>query len=242
MTPTTPTIINGQADVSKYLSQLDEEVTAGNLVLLVPDAMHKEASETWISRRYLDRQSEEIFRLKGRNGGTGDQYQLTRTTFRTKTTTAEGQTIVTSNYSFRYFKPPLFGDVTLQLELTPQLPDKHISSLTIDLSGNSIRVSSEVNTKLVEAVLINAIARSFTIRRSHFARVTVQLSNLRVHHIDTGFGVLEYAIRRCIDQAVDDGTQEPTVNFDNGLTIKYSEMRHSGALTVEIIGRLGNQS
>lgn len=234
----TPELITGQADVTRCLSQLNKEVEAGQLILLLPDDLHEETTNHRISRRYLDRRSNEIFRLKGRNGGPGNQYQLERTTTRTVSTTVENKVLVKSNYGFRYFKPPLLGDVTLHLELTPQLPDNHTCSLIIDLSECPFRSSEEVNTQLVEAVIINAIARSFSVRRAQFARAIVKLSDIRVHHIDTGFDTIEYAIRRCIDQAVDDGTQEPTVSFVNGLTLKYSEMRYSGALSVTILGRL----
>lgn len=233
-----PTLITGQTDAVKYLNQLDAAIEAGHLVLLPPDSMHTETTDYGISRRYLDRRSEEILRIKGRKGGPGDQYRLERAITRTKTTTTDGKSVVESKYSFRYFKPPLFGDVTLLLELTPQLPNQHTSTLIIDLSNCPFRVSETVNPQLVEAVIINAIARSFSFRRSLFSKATVKLSDIRIHHIDTGFGAVEYAIRRCIDQAVDDRTHEPTVSFANGLTIKYSEMRYSGALSVEIVGRL----
>ncbi|WP_020567881.1 hypothetical protein [Neolewinella persica] len=230
-------LINEKTDTVAYLNTLEKEVAAGHLTLLPADSMHKESDNSWVSRRYLDHQSGDIFRLKGPMGGLADQYFLRREIVRTKTALANGTILVESDYNFRFLKPPLFGGASLRMELTPPFPDKNATSLTIDLSTCQYRVSNEINRQLVDAVTINSITRSFTFRRSLFSTVTVRVTSLIIHSIDTGFDTVDYTIRRCLDQAFDDGQDEPTVTLDNGLTIKKPSLRNSGSLSVNIIPR-----
>jgi hypothetical protein len=147
--------------------------------------------------------------------------------------------MIESSYNLRYFKPPLFAGASLLMELTPPVKDNHQPTLTVDFSSCHFRVANTLNNQLVDALIINSIVRSLSIRQSLFSTATVSLTEIRIHSIDTGFDIVDYVIRRSLDQAFDDGTNEPTVTLKNGLHINKISMRHSGSLQVKIIGREG---
>ncbi|TXF86720.1 hypothetical protein FUA23_19255 [Neolewinella aurantiaca] len=230
-----PQLINGEAETVAYLSSLNADVEAGNLVLLPPDNFHKETNAQWINRRYLDKRTGEIFRVKGRMGGPGNQFSLERKTFRTKTVNQDGSLAIDSTYMVRYYKPPLFGHFSVHLEMTPPKPEAVGNTLTIDFSKHPHHYSKEVNRQVVESIVISAIARVFAVRRSQFSSARVVVKDLRVHHIDTGFDVLDYVVRRCLDQAFDDGAEQPGVVINDGMTVKKISMTGSGAIDIKVI-------
>jgi len=229
-----PETISGKAVTEAYLAQLNEEQAAGHLLLLPPDRFHRELNENWINRRYLDQRTAEIFRVKGQIN-VHEQYVLERQTLRVKARTKEGDVSLHSRYGFRRFKPPLVGRFSIDLDYTSPAPDRPPHHLTIDLSDCHYRVSNEINHQLINAAIINSVVRSFAFRRDKFSSARVSVQEILVHSIDTGFDVVDYAIRRCLDQAFDEGGDAPTVKLEDGLRLLKTKMKGSGEIKVDII-------
>lgn len=92
-----------------------------------------------------------------------------------------------------------------------------------------------MNRQLIEGIVVSSIARSFAARTRRFSAANVVVNDLLVHHIDTGLDTIDYVVRRCIDQAFDDGTETPTIDFDGGLRVKKINMSYSYGMSVDII-------
>jgi len=236
---TKPQQIKGKEEATAYLELLNTQLSDGLLIMLPTDNFHQEREDYSINRRYLDVRTNGIFQLKGSVGGPFDRFHLERVQMRTKTISGNNLTTIESSYNLRYFKPPLFAGASTLMKLAPPIEDSQLSAITIDLSNCNYRVANTLNNQVIDALTINSIVRSLSIRQSLFSTAIVNLTEIRIHSIDTGFDVVDYVIRRCLDQAFDDGTNEPTVTLKNGLNINKISMRHSGSLQVKIIGREG---
>lgn len=229
-----PLTISGKEETSTYLAQLTEEQAAGHLLLLPPDHFHQKVNENWINRRYLDQRTGEIFSLKGRID-VHDQNLLERRVMRTRKLKANKSILIDSFYRIRLQKPPLFGGFLIHLAMDPPKSEGERKSLTIDLSKYDYRISNDLNRQLIEGIVVSSIARSFATRTRRFSAANVVVNDLLVHHIDTGLDTIDYVVRRCIDQAFDDGTEAPTVEIEGGLRLKKINMQYSYGMSVDII-------